>query len=173
MHDLGSVFWGFALAKAPFNCSSELEGTNINLPKLFPPQSPLKVFHAAAAFLHRGLKGGRLWGSRVVGPLVGTRATHMVPDACWARDLLAVLHLRPSRLAIIISPWEFGPALTSYRTHRHTSNIPTDGANCRVTIFGSSPLQWICREWGQKLGSDEMTTVCVFHCTLVFSILVF
>ena len=36
----------------------------------------------------------------------------------------AVLHLRPSRLAIIISPWEFGPALTSYRTHRRTSNFP-------------------------------------------------
>ena len=31
--------------------------------------------------------------------------------------------------------------------------------NCRVTVFGSSPLQWICREWGQKLGSDK-ATVC-------------
>ena len=28
-----------------------------NLPELFPPRSPLKVFHAAAAFPHRGLKG--------------------------------------------------------------------------------------------------------------------
>ena len=28
---------------------------------------------------------------------------------------------------------------------------------CRVTVFGLSPLQWICREWGQKLGSDEVT----------------
>ena len=24
-------------------------------------------------------------------------------------------------------------------------------------IFGLSPLQWICREWGQKLGSNEAT----------------
>ena len=30
---------------------------------------------------------------------------------------------------------------------------------CRVTVFGPSPLQWICREWGQKLGCDE-TTAC-------------
>ena len=28
---------------------------------------------------------------------------------------------------------------------------------CRVTVFEPSPLQWICREWGQKLGCDEMT----------------
>ena len=28
---------------------------------------------------------------------------------------------------------------------------------CRVTVFGPSPLQWICREWGQKLGCDEAT----------------
>ena len=82
----------------------------------------------------------------------------MVPDACWAGNLLAVLHLRPSRLAIIVSPWEFGPALTSYRTYRRTSNFPTDGANCRVTVFGLSLLQWICRKWVQKLGSDEATT---------------
>ena len=38
-------------------------------------------------------------------------------------NLLAVLHLRPSRLAIIVSHWGFGPALTSYRTHRRTSNF--------------------------------------------------
>ena len=48
----------------------------------------------------------------------------MVPNARWVRNLLAVLHLRPSRLAIIISHWEFGPALTSYCTHRRTSNSP-------------------------------------------------
>ena len=30
---------------------------------------------------------------------------------------------------------------------------------CRVTVFGPSSLQWICREWGQKLGCDE-TTAC-------------
>ena len=49
---------------------------------------------------------------------------HMVPDARWAGNFLAVLLLWPSRLAIIVSPWEFGPALTSYRTHRRTSNSP-------------------------------------------------
>ena len=30
---------------------------------------------------------------------------------------------------------------------------------CRVTVFKSGPLQWICREWVQKLGYDE-ATVC-------------
>ena len=25
-------------------------------------------------------------------------------------------------------------------------------------VFGPSPLQWICREWVQKLGSDKATT---------------
>ena len=48
----------------------------------------------------------------------------MVPNARSAGNLLAVLHLRPSRLAIIVSPWKFGPALASYRTHRRTSNSP-------------------------------------------------
>ena len=57
MQDPGFVFRGLVVAKAPFNYSSELEGTNTNLPELFPPRSPLKVFRAAAAFLHRGLKG--------------------------------------------------------------------------------------------------------------------
>ena len=28
---------------------------------------------------------------------------------------------------------------------------------CRVMAFGPSLLQWICREWGQKLGYDETT----------------
>ena len=69
----------------------------------------------------------------------------MVPDAHWAGNLLTVLHLWPSRLAIIVSPWVFGPALTSYRTYRRTSNFPTGGANCRVTVFRLSPLQWICK----------------------------
>ena len=30
---------------------------------------------------------------------------------------------------------------------------------CRVTIFRPSPLQWICREWVQKLGSNK-TMAC-------------
>ena len=29
---------------------------------------------------------------------------------------------------------------------------------CRVSVFGLGPLQWICKEWVQKLGSDEATT---------------
>ena len=37
---------------------------------------------------------------------------------------MAVPHLWPSRLVIIVSPWEFGPALISYCTHRRTSNFP-------------------------------------------------
>ena len=57
MQDLGSVSYGFAHAKAPFNCLSELEGTNTNLQELFSPRSPLKIFRAATTFLHRGLKG--------------------------------------------------------------------------------------------------------------------
>ena len=28
---------------------------------------------------------------------------------------------------------------------------------CRVSVFRPGPLQWICREWVQKLGSDEAT----------------
>ena len=31
--------------------------------------------------------------------------------------------------------------------------------SCRVTVFGPGPIQWICREWVQKLGSDG-ATVC-------------
>ena len=38
----------------------------------------------------------------------------------------------------MVSPWEFGPALTSYRIHRRTSNFPTDGTNCKVTVFRPS-----------------------------------
>ena len=61
----------------------------------------------------------------------------MVLDACWAGNLLAVLHLWPSRLAIIVSPWEFGHALTSYRTHRCTSNSLQT-----APIVGSRFLDW-------------------------------
>ena len=119
---------------------------------------PLESVLCGCRLPSSGPKRGHPWGSRVDWPLVGTRVTHMVLDARWAENLLVVLHLRPSRLAIIVSPWEFGPALTSYHTHCRTSNFPTDDANYRVTVFGLSPLQWICREWVQKLGSDEATT---------------
>ena len=54
MQDLDSAFRGLAITKAPINCSSGSEGTNTNLPELVPPQSPLEVLRAAAAFLNRG-----------------------------------------------------------------------------------------------------------------------
>ena len=89
---------------------------------------------------------------------MGTRAAHTVPDARWAGNHLVVRPLWPSRLATIASPRGFGPTLASFRSHRRKNNFPTDGANCRVTVFGPSPLQWICREWVQKLGYDKATT---------------
>ena len=46
MQYLGSISRGFALATALFGYSSELEGTNTDLQKLSPPQSPLKAFRA-------------------------------------------------------------------------------------------------------------------------------
>ena len=57
MQYLGSIFRGFALAAALFGYSSELVGTNIDLQKLFLPQSPLKAFRATAVFLHQGPTG--------------------------------------------------------------------------------------------------------------------
>ena len=82
---------------------------------------------------------------------------HMVPEARWTRNLLAVLLLWPSKLAAIVSLREFGPTLTSYRTHRRTNNFPIDDANCRVAVFKPGPLQWICKEWVRKLGSNKAT----------------
>ena len=82
---------------------------------------------------------------------------HMVSEAHWAVNRLAVLPLWYSRPATIASPREFDPALTSHCTHHRTSNLPTDGANSRVSVFRPGSLQWICREWVQKLGSDEAT----------------
>ena len=156
MQDLGFAFRGLAIAKAPFNRSSGLEGTNTNLLKLVPPWSPLEVFRAVAAFLNRGPKGPATRFARVW-PLVGARATHMAPEARWAVNRLAYLPLWYSRLATIASPREFDPALTSHCTHHRTSNLPTDDVNCRVSVFRSGLLQWICREWVQKLGSDGAT----------------
>ena len=156
MQDLGSAFQELAIAKAPFDCSNGSEGTNTNFPELVPPRSPLKVLRAAVAFLNRGPKGSASRFARVW-PLVGAKATHMVPEARWAVNRLAILLSWHSRLATIVSPKEFGPVLTSYCTHYRTSNFPTDGANCRVLVFGPGPFQWICREWVQKLGFDEAT----------------
>ena len=57
MQDLGSVFRGLVIAKAPFHRFSGLEDINIYLPKLVPPQSPLELLRAAATFLNLGPTG--------------------------------------------------------------------------------------------------------------------
>ena len=62
------VSWGFALATTPFDYSSELEGTNTDLQKLFPPRSPLKAFRVAAVFLYRGPTGAAREVGRSSGP---------------------------------------------------------------------------------------------------------
>ena len=81
----------------------------------------------------------------------------MVLEGRWAVNRLAVLLLWHSRLATIASPREFNPTLTSYCTHHRTSNFPTNGTICRVSVFEPGPLQWICREWVQKLGFYKAT----------------
>ena len=138
MQDLGSAFWGLTIAKAPFNRSSGSEDTNTYFPKLVPPWSPLEVLRMAAAFFNQGPKGP---ATRFAGvwPLIGAKATHMVPEACWAVSHLAILPLWYSRLATVTSPREFDPTFTSHFTHHRTSNLPIDDANCRVSIFGPGP----------------------------------
>ena len=71
MQYLGSISKGFALAAAPFGYLSELEGTNTDLQKLSPPQSPLKAFRATAVFLHRGPTRATLEVGRLSGPWWG------------------------------------------------------------------------------------------------------
>ena len=133
----GYVSWGFALATAPFNYSSELEGTNIDLQKLFLPRSPLKVPLAAAVFLHWGPTGtsrevrgsSRPWWGR------GPRTWRQTPA-----------ELGTSRQFSICGPvgWPSsfplgGLALPcSIIVFTSTQVLPTDGANCRVSIWGAS-----------------------------------
>ena len=57
----------------------------------------------------------------------------------WSWNLLVVLLVWLRRLATIVSPREFDPTLTSYRTHRCTSNFPTNGTNCKVMVFWLGP----------------------------------
>ena len=54
MQDLGSVFRGPVIAKAPFNHSSRLEDINIFLSELVSLRSPLESLRAAAPSLNRG-----------------------------------------------------------------------------------------------------------------------
>ena len=136
MQYLGSISRGFALTAALFGYLSELEGTNTDLQKLSPPQSPLKAFRATAVFLHRGPTGA----AREVGGLSGP---------WWGRGPRAWRQT----LAELGTPRQFsihGPvgwpssfplrglalpcsiiALTSPQV------LPTDGANCRVPIWGA------------------------------------
>ena len=158
MQDLDSAFRGLAITKAPLNRTNGSEGTNTNLPELIPLRNALEVLRSAAAFLNQGPNGP---ATRFAGVwlLVGARATHMVPEARWAVNRLVVLPLWYSRLATRASTREFNPDLISHCTHHRTSNLPTDGANCRVSVFKPGPLQRICRELVQKLGSNG-ATVC-------------
>ena len=57
MQDLGFVFRGLVVAKAPFNRSSGSEDIHTYLPELVPPQSPLELLRTAVTFLTRGPTG--------------------------------------------------------------------------------------------------------------------
>ena len=160
MQDLGSVSWGFAHAKALFDCSSELEGTNTNLQELFSLQSPLKVFRAAAIFLHWGLieatsevhgSSGPWWGR-------GPRTWRQMPvelGTSWQFSICSPVGwpssfpLRGLALPCLII------VLTS------TQVLPTDSANCRVLIWGvlrcrcerTQTQQAQYNEFGRETGS--------------------
>ena len=54
MQDLGSVFRGLVVAKAPFNRSSGSEDIRTYLLELVPPRSPLELLCAAATSLNQG-----------------------------------------------------------------------------------------------------------------------
>ena len=57
MQDLGFVFRGLVVAKAPFNRSSGSEDIHPRLLELVPLRSTLELFRAAAIFLNRGPMG--------------------------------------------------------------------------------------------------------------------
>ena len=57
MQDLGSVFRGLVVTKAPFNYSSGSEDIRTYLPELVPPRSPLELLCATATSLNRGPTG--------------------------------------------------------------------------------------------------------------------
>ena len=57
MQDLGFVFRGLVVAKAPFNRSSGSEAIHTYLPELVLPQSPLELLITAATSLNRGPTG--------------------------------------------------------------------------------------------------------------------
>ena len=57
MQDLGFVFRGLVVAKAPFNCSSGSEDIHTYLPELVLSQSPLELLRAATTSFNRGPMG--------------------------------------------------------------------------------------------------------------------
>ena len=133
----GYVSWGFALTIAPFDYSSELEGTNTDLQKLFPPRSPSKAFRAAAVLLHQSPTGaayevrgssGPWWGR-------GPRTWHQTPAELGTSRQFSICGPVgwPSSfpLGVLIPPCPI-TVLTS------TQFFPTDSANCRVLIWGGA-----------------------------------
>ena len=160
MQDLGSVSWVFAHAKALFDCSSELEGINTNFQELFPLRSPLKVFRAAANFLHQGLTGAAREVRGSSGPWWGWG------PCTWCQTLVE-----------LGTSWQFsicGPVgwLSSFLLGglalpcptivlTSTQVLPTDGANCRVPIWGvlhcrceqTQTQQAQYNEFGREAGS--------------------
>ena len=79
MQDLGFVFRGPVIAKAPFNRSNGSEDIDTYLPELVPPWSPLELLRATATSLNQGPVGP---ATRFVGadPWWGARATHMMSE---------------------------------------------------------------------------------------------
>ena len=57
MQDLGFVFRGPVIAKAPFNRSSGSEDIHTYLPELVLPWSPLELLRAAATSLNKDPAG--------------------------------------------------------------------------------------------------------------------
>ena len=133
----GYVSWGFALATASFDYSSELEGTNTYLQKLFSPRSPLKAFHMAAIFLHRGPMGAAREVRRSSGPWWGRgprtwRQTPAKLGTSWQFPICSPVGW-PSSFPL------GGLALScSIIVLISTQVLPTDGANYRVPILGLS-----------------------------------
>ena len=136
MQYLGSISWGFALVAAPFGYLSELEGTNTDLQKLSPPQSPLKAFHVTTVFLHRGPMGAAREVGGSFGPWCrrGPRAWHQTPVELGTPRQFSIHGPVgwPSSFPLggLALPCSI-VALTSPQV------LPTDGANYRVPIWGA------------------------------------
>ena len=160
MQDLGSVSWGFTHAKALFDCSSELEGTNTNLQELFSQRSPLKVFYAAAVFLRQGLTGAAHEVRRSSGPWwgQGPRTWCQTPielGTSWQFSICGPVGW-PSSFPLGV--W---PCLNKLLHFIVAPAIPIDGSNCRVLVWGvlhcrcerTQTQQAQYNEFGREAGS--------------------